>query len=413
MKKRKNIVVLFIFFMVAMKAQLSPIMWQVKTDTLIEWKHYFGDEFTSKTINETNWYNGYPWGGLFYVEDEYAAIENVILNDGVAELYAKRTNELRKFPEWMIDTIAMQKLGKKLIDGKYQLRFTGAAIWSKQQFKYGYFECKCKMPAGKGLWPAFWLYGGNPNDEIDLMELKGEIENKIHLDVHCPTNCDGGYSGFLGIKKNWGGWVKVSASLNKDWNIISGIWLPGSVTMFVNGAPMAYFEGDFKNPMNLIANLAVADDNGPFNPGPDKNTVFPAKMEVDYIRVWKPDNDSTLLLKKIRYTELDNITKLENKKNDKPILKKPIGFMFHKKKMKLENGFVSLYPQSDRIYKVTLNGIKLTNVILCVEDKSGKTVVESKFTNLNGTLNLSELKPGTYKITITIEKIKAKTFINI
>ena len=56
-----------------------------------------------------------------------------------------------------------------------------------QEFQYGYLEARIKVPAGAGMWPAFWMLGANferdtedPNDsnwpfvgEIDIMEFVG------------------------------------------------------------------------------------------------------------------------------------------------------------------------------------------------------------------------------------------------
>jgi beta-glucanase (GH16 family) len=395
MKKKFFLAVIFPLVLLA-KAQLSPVLWQVKTDTILSWQHYFGEEFSGKTLSEEKWFDHYPWGGLSFREDEYADAQNLVLNNGVLELYAKKTDELRKFPDWMIDTVAMKKFGKKLVDGKYQLRYTGGAIWSKKQFKYGYFECRCKVPSGSGLWPAFWLYGGNPNDEIDFMELKGEKEDQIHVDVHCPDNCDGKRKGPFRIQKDWGGWVQVSGNLTKDWNIISGIWMPGYVTFYVNGDPVGYFEGDFKNSMNLIANIAVAVNGGPFKPGPDEKTSFPAKMEIDYIRVWKPLGDSSFSERTSKVVEADNSVKKEEEGSVKPFLKKPIRSMFSKKKMKNENGFVSLYPAGEKKYHVIINGKTIGPVSISIIDESGKTIKENKFEKRFSLLDLSDLEGKNY-----------------
>lgn len=47
-------------------------------------------------------------------------------------------------------------------------------ITCETDFGYGKFEVECKMPKGKGLWPAFWMYnptaGEMAKPEIDIFE---------------------------------------------------------------------------------------------------------------------------------------------------------------------------------------------------------------------------------------------------
>lgn len=62
----------------------------------------------------------------------------------------------------------------------------------KHDFKYGYFECRAKVPTGKGYLPAFWmmptdenLYGQWPKcGEIDIMEVMGQETNKAYGTIH-------------------------------------------------------------------------------------------------------------------------------------------------------------------------------------------------------------------------------------
>lgn len=44
-------------------------------------------------------------------------------------------------------------------------------ISSVEYFQYGHFEIECKLPLGKFLWPAFWIYGKDSwPPEIDIFE---------------------------------------------------------------------------------------------------------------------------------------------------------------------------------------------------------------------------------------------------
>ena len=394
--------------------QLKPLLFQLKTDTTVKWEFFWGDEFTKDDIDDEKWHRGYPWGGLSIAEDEWADPANLKLKDGVLELYANRTNELKKFPDWMLDSNALRKYGKKLIDGKYPLKFTGSAIWSKTPVRYGYFECRCKMPAGKGLWPAFWLYGGNPNDEIDFMELKGERPNDIHVDVHCPERCDGGYPGVLGFPKNWGEWVRVTSSLNEGWNIISGIWTPEYVIFYLNGNAIAYFKGSFKNSMNVIANLAVAVDGGPFKPGPDEKTPFPSKMEVDYIRIWKTPEDSVFMKKIIPNFEFAETDLKYNdiSKNNLPRFKKVKRYMRAKKLMKKELGFISFYPVSKSKYMLCYNLDKALPIKICISDSKGGIVKHFNHAETNTILNLEGIY-GKNKIELSYLERKISFFVDL
>ena len=128
------------------------------------------------------------------------------------------------------------------------------------EFMYGSVSARIKLPAGPGLWPAFWALGtGSWPDtgEIDIMECVGESDWTSSA-VHGP-----GYSGESGL-------VNKSFLLGgedvTDWHIYTAEWTPDSISFKVDGAavyrvtrPMVDFFGSwaFENEKFLILNLAL------------------------------------------------------------------------------------------------------------------------------------------------------------
>ena len=402
---------LFVFLLSSfgLFGQLQPILWHVKSDTIERWNYHFGDEFSTATLDKEKWYDVYPWGGLHTLHLTLIEPHLTVPHEGYVSFRADTLTEWRKFPEWMLDKEGAKKLGIEIKDNSLQIKYLNSAIMSKQEFKYGYFECRCKAPKGKGLWPAFWLFGQNGKGEIDFMEMKGEKEYETHVDVHVPDKTDK-VPGFLGIKKDWGGWIKLNQKLTEEWVVFSGIWRPGSLIYYVNGVPVSHFKGDFDASMNLIANLANAVDYGPFNPGPDESTIFPNEFLVDYMRVWKSSDDpissrAPKILVRDENKVLTSSTIPETK------IKKKIGLIYDTKLFKKEIGFISLVPVGERQYQVQVNGSKLKNARIKVLDGTGKVIQEIVLTSQYSILSLNSLKKGDYTIELNYSVVKQQVAI--
>ena len=144
----------------------------------------------------------------------------------------------------------------------------------KFAFQYGYMEVRIKVPAGQGLWPAFWLWPANYQDppEIDIMEILGSEPQETNMTVHYP----GGNAGY----------VFDGVNLSRNFHIYGCEWTPDYIAWFLDGVEVARFSdaADVSHqPMYLILNLAVGGDW----PGPVSNSVLPATMEVDWVRVYQ------------------------------------------------------------------------------------------------------------------------------
>jgi beta-glucanase (GH16 family) len=402
---------LFIFLLsgFSLFGQLQPILWHVKSDTIERWNYHFGDEFSTATLDNEKWYDTYSWGGLLAKYRIYSDPKLVVPHEGFVSLKADTTSEWRTFPEWMIDKEGAKNAGVEIKDNSLQIKYLNSCIWSRQEFKYGYFECRCKAPSGQGLWPAFWLFGQNGKDEIDIMEMKGEKDYETHVDIHIPNNT-GMVPGFLGIKKNWGGWIKTDQKLTEEWVVFSALWKPGSIIYYVNGVPVSHFNGDFETSMNVIANLANAVDNGPFKPGPDKNTVFPSEFLVDYVRVWKSSDDPSVS-RAPKISVRDEPKVISSAAIPATTIKKKIGFMYDKKLFKKEIGLVGLIPVEERKYQVQVNGSKLKNARIKILDGTGKAIQEIVLSAQYSILSLSSLKKGDYILELNYKGVKQQVAI--
>jgi beta-glucanase (GH16 family) len=175
--------------------------------------------------------------------------------------------------------------------------YTSGRIQTASTFtqQYGHFEASIKIPKGQGMWPAFWMLGGNnwpTTGEIDVMENVGSTPNTVYGTVHGP-----GYSGANGI----GGNTTIGSALGDAFHTYAVDWSPNLIIWYLDG--LEYFRvtpaninGNtwvYDHPFDMILNLAV----GGYWPGsPDASTAFPQSMLVDYVRVsaWNSDTASAL-----------------------------------------------------------------------------------------------------------------------
>lgn len=160
----------------------------------------------------------------------------------------------------------------------------GLAAW-----QYGYFEIRAKLPCGRGLWPAIWTLpeGGFtwPDDgEIDIMEYVGWDADTFHATVHTRDN-----NHTLGTQF---GASYTSSTACGEFHTHSLLWTEDDILVAVDGTPYFHYpKGDkdfgewpFDRPHHLILNIAVGGWGGQDGIDPD---AFPARMEVDYVRIYQ------------------------------------------------------------------------------------------------------------------------------
>lgn len=163
---------------------------------------------------------------------------------------------------------------------------------NKADFLYGRFEIKAKLPKGVGTWPAIWMlatekyYGDNywpDNGEIDIMEHVGFDQNRIHGNIHTKA-----FNHAIGTNK---GNNLVIKNASEEFHIYACNWTPESIEMEIDGVPYFKFnktggweQWPFDKKFYLLLNIAVGGSWGG-QKGID-DTIFPQRMEVDYVRVY-------------------------------------------------------------------------------------------------------------------------------
>lgn len=173
--------------------------------------------------------------------------------------------------------------------------YTSARLKTQGLFSqaYGRFEARIKIPAGQGMWPAFWMLGNNISSvgwptcgEIDIMENIGKEPATVHGSLHGPST--------MGPTSDATAAFSLPAGQNfaDDFHLYAVEWEPGTVRFYVDSNLYAAFTSSqwpaggtwaFDHPFFIILNVAVG---GNWPGSPDNTTQFPQQMLVDYVRVY-------------------------------------------------------------------------------------------------------------------------------
>jgi beta-glucanase (GH16 family) len=161
----------------------------------------------------------------------------------------------------------------------------------KRSFQYGRIEARMRLPSTQGIWPAFWMLGSNlgqvgwpQSGEIDIMEHVGFEPNLTHGALHGP-----GYSGGSPILGTYNAGELVSTR----YRVFAVEWDANGIRWFVDGqqfhsATRAQVEARgtwvYDQPFFLLLNVAVG---GNWPGSPNGGSVFPQRMYVDYVRVYR------------------------------------------------------------------------------------------------------------------------------
>jgi len=148
------------------------------------------DEFDSEALDLDKWHgHGFTDGTVHKRRDGYWCMDMAQVKDGLLHIPSV----------YLEDGLAGGPAG-----------YYSLGIDTRQTFrqKYGYFEARCILPQGQGLWSAFWMYNDvvgsedsspQKGTEVDIYESaywreSGMKKNAVSTNLHYY---EGGYAGTL------------------------------------------------------------------------------------------------------------------------------------------------------------------------------------------------------------------------
>lgn len=161
--------------------------------------------------------------------------------------------------------------------------------------KYGYFECRCILPKGVGIWSAFWMMNegvyqengtGTDGTEIDIMESPyyGEfLENAVSANLH--------FDGYGEAHQQW----RAKKSLLRgnpyeEFNTYAIEWNENEYIFYINGKESyrTDFGGVSQEPEYLILSVEMSGENAiPADRVDVPNNGEGCEFIVDYVRAYQ------------------------------------------------------------------------------------------------------------------------------
>lgn len=191
----------------------------------------------------------------------------------------------------------------KTVDEEGNVSYTSGRVntQNKQDFTYGLFEVRAKVPEGQGYLPAFWMMPTNENlygqwprcGEIDIMEVMGQENNKAYGTIHYGNP----------HSESQGTYVLSQGNYTNSYHVFSCEWEPGKIKWYVDGV-LYHEESDwysttvgqgtvsypapFDQPFYMILNLAVG---GSWVGNPNEDTDFENQaFVIDYVKAYQKDS---------------------------------------------------------------------------------------------------------------------------
>jgi beta-glucanase (GH16 family) len=235
------------------------------------WNIVWSDEFNGTALNTNTW--TYDLGNSGWGNSELENYTSLSNNSYVSNGY--------------LNIVALEPTTNN---------FTSARIKSEGLFswRYGRIEWRARVPRGTGCWPALWMLGTNITSiswpgcgEVDVMENAGSNLYTVQGSLHSGSDETASYN-------------LVDGTTVTNFHLYTVDWSTNAFAFYVDGHLYEMQTGwgssttnaypfPFNQPFFFIMNLAIGGQYLGY-PTPaqiNAGTVFPAVMQVDYVRIYQ------------------------------------------------------------------------------------------------------------------------------
>ena len=276
---------IFLIFSITSVATAQQAHSSSNSNSSTEFKLVWSDEFNRDGLPDPNNWT-YEQGFVRNEELQWYQPENARCENGMLIIEGRR--QRKQNPRYRPDSRDWRR-------SREYAEYTSSSLTTRRlhSWMFGRFEMRGRIDTRPGLWPAFWTLGIEGrwpgNGEIDIMEY---------------------YRGVLLANAAWASekrWIPKWDDTRKpitefddpNWSEKFHVWRMdwdvNSIKLYVDDLLLNQVDlketinkdNEGKNPFHqphyIILNLAIGGKAG----GDPSNTKFPAKFEVDYVRIYQ------------------------------------------------------------------------------------------------------------------------------
>jgi beta-glucanase (GH16 family) len=244
----------------------------------------WADEFTNEGEPDTTAWR-YEQGFVRNEEAQWYQKENAHCTNGLLIIEGRK--ESKPNPRYEDGSKDWRRNRKNIAYTSSSINTSGKYSW-----QYGRFIMRGRIDVSAGLWPAWWTLGINgrwpANGEIDIMEY---YRKKLLANIACMG---------ADKKAEWhSNRFSIDSMGGKEWASAFHVWRMDwddeSIALYVDDVLLNKTSLDdllnkdgsgtnpFRQPHYMLLDFAMGGMNG----GDLTGTKFPARFEVDYVRVYQ------------------------------------------------------------------------------------------------------------------------------